>query len=176
MKEIFPAKPVVAFRRSPTLKDMLVKSVLKSNSPAPVKPFGFFHCHRRNCSTCAHSVEAATFYAHHTKTTHSIQGYITCNTSNVIYIITCSKCHKQYVGETGRKLKNRISEHLRSINNDLDTVVGKHFNTLNHTNAHMKISAIESLCNSTGYRKVKELFWINKLQTRNFGLNKKDHF
>ena len=69
----------------------------------------------------------------------------------------------------------RISEHLRNIVKNQNTVIGTHFNTVNHKSNHMQINAIESLSNSTGYRKVKELFWIKTLQTLQFGLNKKDY-
>ena len=162
LNKVFPEKPVVAYRRTPTLRDILVKSNLKPILPEPSKPHGFYHCHRHNCTTCSHSIESTTFYAHHTGTNHNVQGYITCNTSNVIYIITCTKCNKQYIGETGRKLKTRISEHLRNIAKNQNTVIGTHFNSANHKSNHMQINAIESLSNSTGYRKVKELFWIKK--------------
>ena len=160
LNKVFPEKPVIAYRRTPTLRDMLVKSNLKPILSEPPKPHGFYHCHRHNCTTCSHSVESTTFYTHHTGTNHDIQGHITCNTSNVIYIITCTKCNKQYIGETGRKLKTRISEHLRNIAKKQNTVIGTHFNSANHKSNHMQINVIESLSNSTGNRKVKELFWI----------------
>ncbi|OCT55194.1 hypothetical protein XELAEV_18003924mg [Xenopus laevis] len=46
-----------------------------------------------------------------------IKGYINCNTTFVIYLITCLKCHKQYVGCTSRKLKVRAREHMSQIRN-----------------------------------------------------------
>ena len=66
------------------------------------------------------------------------------------------------------KVKNtyRISEHLQNIAKNQNTVIGTHFNSANYKSNHMQINAIESLSNSTGYRKVKELFWIKK--TANF--------
>ena len=141
----------------------------------PPKPHGFYHCHRHNCTTCSHSVESTAFYAHHTGTSHNIQGHITYNTSNVIYIITCTKCNKQYIGETGRKLKTRISELLRNIVKNQNTVIGTHFYSANHKSNHMQINPIEALSNSIEYRKVEELFWIKKNCKLQFGLTKKDH-
>ena len=141
---------------------MLVKSNLKPILSEPPKPHGFYHCHRHNCTTCSHSVESTTFYAHHTGANHNIQGHITCNTSNVIHIITCTKCNKQYTGETGRKLKTRISEHFQNIVKNQNTVIDTRFNSTNRKSNHMQIKVIESLSNSIGYRKAKELFWIKK--------------
>ena len=69
--------------------------------------------------------------------------------------MTCTKCNKQYIGETGRKLKTRFSEHLRNIVKNQNTVIDTHFNSANRKSNHMQINAIESLSNSTGYRKVK---------------------
>ena len=36
---------------------------------------------------------------------------VTCETTNVIYLIECEKCEKCYIGESERSLKERISEH-----------------------------------------------------------------
>ena len=137
-----------------------MKSNLKPILLELPKPHGFYHCHRHNYTTCSHSVESTAFYAHYTGTNHNIQGHITCNTP--IHIITCTKCNKQYIGETGRKLRTRISEHLRNIVKSQNTVIGTLFYSANHKSNHMQINAIESLSNTTGYRKVKELFWIKK--------------
>ena len=35
------------------------------------------------------------------------------NLFNVVYLIKCTGCNKVYIGETGRRLKNRIYEHKR---------------------------------------------------------------
>ena len=40
-----------------------------------------------------------------------------CQTKNIVYVIRCPVCHKQYIGETGRTASTRISEHKRDIKN-----------------------------------------------------------
>ena len=40
----------------------------------------------------------------------------------------------------------------------------------------MQVEATEKLYKSSNYRKAKELFWINKLQSLKHGLNKKDYY
>ena len=54
-------------------------------------------------------------------------------TNNIIYCIPCSRCHKQYVGNTKRTVRERKCEHFRFIsqNNNAHSV-GRHFNTDNH--------------------------------------------
>ncbi len=36
------------------------------------------------------------------------------NQSNIVYRINCMQCDKSYIGETGRSLKTRLSEHVRA--------------------------------------------------------------
>ena len=78
--------------------------------------------------------------------------------------------------KTGRKLKTRITEHLRNFRQLTNTIIGLHLNTTGHTMEHMQINTIEKLYKSSNYQKAKELFWINKLQTLKYGLKKKDHY
>ena len=49
-----------------------------------------------------------TFYS--TGQTFKIKSH-TCETSNVICMIQCTKCNLQYIGETKRRLKDRFTEH-----------------------------------------------------------------
>ena len=35
--------------------------------------------------------------------------HFNCETPNLIYIIICSGCNKEYIGQTGGQLKNRLS-------------------------------------------------------------------
>ena len=42
---------------------------------------------------------------------------VSCNSSKVIYLIECTKSKEQYVGQTGRPFKNRMSEHVGYIKN-----------------------------------------------------------
>ncbi len=92
----------------------------------------------------------------------------------IIYIITCSKCSKQYVGQTGRQLKDRIYKHLNAIHNHNTTSTGEHFNI--HHHSEMKVQAIEKVTpNHPQYRLEREDFWIKKMNTKTpKGLNKND--
>jgi hypothetical protein len=61
-----------------------------------------------------------------------------CNTSNVIYCISCNLCKDiYYIGESERKVSTRIKEHIRDIKNFIaytrySSVVAEHFNLLGH--------------------------------------------
>ncbi|KAJ8032153.1 hypothetical protein HOLleu_25595 [Holothuria leucospilota] len=41
--------------------------------------------------------------------------HFTRTSKNVVYILVCGRCNGLYVGETKRRLADRVTEHLRSI-------------------------------------------------------------
>ena len=58
-------------------------------------------------------------------------------------LITCTKCQKQYVGETSTPLQTRFTNHRSDIRRDNDTSIVRHFNTLGHSTDHLLILAID---------------------------------
>lgn len=57
----------------------------------------------------------------------------TGDSSNVIYKIPCQDCNKYYVGQTGRKLNTRISEHRQAIKrHDQASLVSAHMDEQGH--------------------------------------------
>ena len=115
------------------------------------------------------------FQSFFTKKEFHILKSIDCDSSNLIYLINCNKCGKQYVGETGRKLKYRFTEHLRDLKKNLDTTVAIHFNMADHSVEDISILGIDLLFKSDNYREHKEQLWINKLNTMQpVGLKIKD--
>ena len=60
-KSVFQHPPVVAFRRSPNLRDLLVTAKLPFNSTHPQLPSGSFRC-GKNCATCPYICHGLTTY------------------------------------------------------------------------------------------------------------------
>ena len=52
-----------------------------------------------------------------------------CGSENIIYLITCTRCGIQYVGETVNTLRFRMNAHRQSIKDNKDTLVAIHFNS-----------------------------------------------
>jgi hypothetical protein len=53
---------------------------------------------------------------------------VDCTTRHVVYLVTCTKCKKQYVGQTTRSLAEAFAEHLNIINNRItNQPTGRHF-------------------------------------------------
>ena len=63
------------------------------------------------------------------KNNFNVCDYFSCTSVNVIYVIRCKRCGIIYIGETKRRLADRITEHLRSIRLKLKGhPVASHFN------------------------------------------------
>ena len=111
-----------------------------------------------------------------------------CNSSNVIYLITCKKCCLQYVGETAQKLRERFNHHNSCIKHpEKDNncrILSDHFSKGVCKNAVYSVNIIEKLQGSgrdedykvdpavTTIRRKKETEWMLKLRTVfPYGLN-----
>ena len=102
---VFQHLPVVAFRRSPNLRDLLVTVKLSSNSANPQLPSGSFRCNK-NCATCPYNSHGPTTYTFFSNgETCLIKSNLTRDSKNLMYMIQCNRCHLQYIGETKRRFK-----------------------------------------------------------------------
>ena len=72
-------------------------------------------CCNIKCKYCPYINKSGQILCHSTKFTHQNKYNVTCQSSNVIYCITCKRCGQHYVGQTKRKLYLRLRVHLRSI-------------------------------------------------------------
>ena len=52
-----------------------------------------------------------------------------CRIDCVIYMITCSNCNIQYVGQTKKQLRYRVYGHRNSCKNKSEQILYKHFNS-----------------------------------------------
>ena len=101
---------MVAFRRPTSLKDMLVHSELKT--PELLK--GCVGC--GDGRICKSLVEGENFKSNVTGRSYVINSKLDCNTDHVIYLLSCSKCCKQYVGSTITKFRTRFNNHKSRLN------------------------------------------------------------
>ena len=113
--------------------------------------------------------------------TRHITSHITCNTTNLIYMIQWNRCHLQYISEIKRRLKDRFNKHRRSVDKtnikSKPTTVSEHF--LSHPNHHytdMQLIPLELIHSSRdSIRKARESFLIDLAGTlKPHGLNRRD--
>ena len=81
---------------------------------------------------------------------------------------------EQYIGETGRSIKERFLEHKGYVSNKMLTkATGAHFNQRGHSISDMQITIIEKVFNpDPQFWKQREKMFINKFNTRYKGINK----
>lgn len=149
LREILPERPNIVYKRAPTIRDLIVKSVL---DPPPTSTYtffsgkGFYPC--RNCYACRHARKfqgkRKDFTATNTGQNFIIRDFIGCHTEGVVYVLQCS-CNLQYVGRTKRALKTRIKEHVQNIKSGfLKHNVSKHFALVhNRDPTHLQFWGIE---------------------------------
>ena len=116
--------------------------------------------------------------------------YLDCHSPNVIYLLTCNRCHLQYVGETAQKLNERFNFHKTGFRHPTKhghcRILSTHFNEGLCKGATYKVQILEKLQGNgrtargaldpsiTQFRKSKETEWIRRLRTAYpYGLNDK---
>ena len=120
LAQVAPDNPILAYRRPRNLRDLIVRAEVPSPETASTIQHGTFKCDSR-CVVCQNHIrESESFSGHTLSTFYKTIGHITCNTTNVIYLISCRLCGVQYVGET----KNTLKAFLRSPIHCQDQEIG----------------------------------------------------
>ncbi|GFS24518.1 hypothetical protein ElyMa_001665700 [Elysia marginata] len=160
-RRAIPHLPMAAFRRPKNLRDSLVHANIQKTHICGSRP-----CNIRRCLTCKLITTTSQFTSTVTGKTYNILHNLSCDSHNIIYIITCTKCKKQYVGLTSQTLRKRFNTHRSKINNQRGDAVGLHFNLPEHDIGHVQVTPIDQLKNTDmiGLQN-KETFWIKTLQT-----------
>ena len=176
MEEVFPKPPIVGYKRQKNIKDYLIRSKvppIQSNKPNR-QSRGMKKC-GKPCPTCPFVKEGKSIK--YKKTNWEIYGKVNCETKNVIYLIECNKepCKIRYIGETGRKLKERFDDHKIYTKSIIPTEsTGEHFNTTGHSLHNGTITILEKVKKEyKNYRLEREKFYIKKFDTQTNGLNRK---
>ena len=179
MKRIFEQPPMVAYKQPSNLKRVLCRARLP---PPPTRQSlrlqsdaGLRKCLKPHCRLCIHVNDDPTIFSTSTRYTHQVQGKFSCETTSVVYIITCMRCDIAYIGQTGRSLRQRISEHLAYIPKKIEAT-GVHFNKPGHTLSDFRVQVIEHVKPASKHlRETREQMWIQRMGTRTpFGMNKRD--
>ena len=184
-KNAFRDPPLLAYRRPRNLRDTLVRAKVKTPKTSHSSPPKITRCNDGRCKTCkfiAHNTTSYTF--HNTGQTRTIHQNLSCSSDNLVYMINCKRCLKtdttlpsQYIGQTGRTLRERFGEHRRGIQNNIDESVPIHFNLPHHTLNDVELIPLLKLRNSRdSYRYTMEQHFISTAGTLKNGINRtSDH-
>ncbi len=165
LRDAISEPPVIAYRRPKNLRDLLVSARLK---PAATDTHHDTVCTPCNkpCKACNYVTNTNSFQSIITQHTFKILQNITCSTTHLIYLISCSRCGIQYVGETKNALRTRLYGHLSDIRTKKDKAVSNHFNSPNHSMEDLTITGIDASQKLSDHnsRLKKETFWISQLR------------
>ena len=165
MNKILPEPPICGERNCKSLRDILMPSILP---PIKHQNPGSFKCNRKKCIICEkHVTEGQSFQSCQTQEQFQLRGNFNCDTKNIIYLISCKKCHgAQYVGQSQNSLRERFYLHRSHIGKNKGTPLTMHFNEHDHSLDDMKCMIIEKVFGeSQDQRLRRESFWIAKLKT-----------
>ena len=127
-RPITQAKLVQGFHRCKNLRDLLVKAKLKpannqGNNPNNISTTN--KCGRPFCIYCSKLDRSGRIKSATTNRSYMTRTNISCRCTNLIYAIECRTCGKIYVGQTKRRLMDRLMEHFRNIRqNNAAHIVG----------------------------------------------------
>lgn len=138
-------------------------------------------CAKRRCECCLYIKTASEFGSKFCVSEFTITGRITCNSKNILYLIECKKCEEQYVGETSKTLRARLTDHISDINRYCNTSVAEHFNQISHDGINdlyitpiVQMPDLGSKMKNSLARRKYESFFIKKLRTMSpDGMNEK---
>ena len=115
-KEMFKLLPITSYIREPNLCNHLVRA----SEPQSLifSDAGTFSCKRRRCNICKFVTNCSAIHIKGPRGSFNVTQPITCIYKNIVYGIICKQCNIIYIGETGRRLADRITEHIRSTRNN----------------------------------------------------------
>ncbi len=188
---------VLGHRRNKNLRDILVKSRIRYPPTRKLHQISgketnvCVYTSNIRCDYCPKIDTSGKILCSKTKGTYKGPKDGTCGNNNLVYLVTCQRCQKQYVGETHRTLKERFYEHFydcKHLSNPLNAPpsmqgkkssgILKHFSVKPHCVNDVKIQPLEHIrkaphvASTKKYRKTRELYWIYQLRTLEpMGLN-----
>ena len=145
-----------------------VQSSAASSSAAGSSP-----CRHPRCQTCKYITPQTVIQG--PKSFYTIRDRFTCQSENVVYCITCRRCPSIYIGETGRRLRERFSEHLRSIRKrSTGFPVADHFNSDANSLDDIMVCGMK-LCNGSNthwkQQEMRLIFELGTLRPSGFNIN-----
>ena len=133
-RPIVQTKITRGFRRCKNLRDILVRAKITpipENNPN-VTTFDN-ECRRTYCIYCRMLHRSGRIRCQYNNRSYITRMKVSCKCTNLIYALECRKCGKIYVGQTKRRLMDRIMEHLRNIRQRCQThIVSRHYTRSDH--------------------------------------------
>ena len=175
---------VVYRLRSRLIRRKMVLDLDSSDSEEETEGKRIDDCGKEKCLTCPSLNNSLYFESHVTMRRYMVANknvQLNCESRDVIYLISCSRCGVQYVGETKQMVRSRLNQHRSSVRlNKIGTHLAKHFrpgpsNVLGCCLDDMTIQPLEYVgAGDKRTRVIREDYWIKELRTMYpYGLNER---
>ena len=178
-KHIYDKKVLFGYRRPKTIGNHLVRAKISTETTPTIQN----NCKGKTCLYCAKLAKCSQIKDKYSKRRYNVRRNISCQSNNLIYGIQCKTCLSTYVGQTQRKLRDRLYEHFRDIKScNLSRPVGNHFSSKNHHNGLNDVSVyvlafsrLPPTDEHKYFRETLEKQWQFRLHTHHpLGLNLED--
>ena len=160
----------IIFHRLRNLRDIRVSSKLPE-IPSESSDTGFYQCPAKKCHVCNYAIEGKKCTSSQTNEIFPITTLLHSKMDWMIYLITCKKCIKQYVGITRTSLYTRFTNTKSDIkcyktDTEKSLPIAHHFHLPNHSNDNVLLQGIEKIHTKRDcVIPHRESFWICKLKT-----------
>lgn len=147
-------KPIAAFRRNKNLKDVLVHSKLQT---AP---------NYSKSSTIKYFAPQKVIKSRSTGRIFHLSHVLNGRVSNCVYLIFCTRCRRQYVGQTKNELQYRIYQHVYNITHKIEKRRHLVLHFLSHGLTSLRFSGLQTCAFWTLSDRLRaEKLWMKRLDT-----------
>ena len=159
-----------------------MKAQVEQDIPGP-SDAGSSMCNGTKCQTCQDIEECHNFEGQDPNIHYPILSKLNCSSRNIIYLVTCTLCDSQYVGQTQNSLRERWARHKHDVlQMDSTNALVKHlqrWHTYSRTyRQEFVVCPIEKIPDHTSQHHTKnirlsrERYWIDELRTFHpYGIN-----
>ena len=124
-ENIFNNKNMIFSRRQPPN----LKTIILTNARLEARETaGVSKCNKKRCQLCNIIITGNKITFKPTNNDFYIKFNMTCNSTNVLYVIECQGCRKMYIGETGN-LRFRTNLHRDHATKNIGLGVSRHLHT-----------------------------------------------
>ena len=163
--QVFPDIPTLGFSKGKSLKDFLVRAKVP-----PLVPYlgACTGCQDKRCETILNTDSS---FADKNGNTYSIRcGPLNCNSTNVVYLLTCKACGLQYVGSTKNKFRARYNVYKSNQKHHkakkvMQQQLHEHFDLPSHSGWSDFDFILIDQGKSENDARLREMFWQYKLET-----------
>ena len=140
LETLFKEPGLICFRRPPNTRDIIGSNLIIDNKVIQKRPpthtIHFCQpCNKKGSRCCTQVLSTNFFKSTITSKTYNIFHNSNCKDKNIIYLLTCKLCDKQYVGKSETQFNLRLNlyrNRIYSARHNSLTPVEKHFKELGH--------------------------------------------